>query len=78
MITSSYLWPVAQHRDAPERLVLRDDSGTWFLWFGDGSDLVGMPEALVIWILARPETVMLGEDVMWFELSSLPVGSGNS
>jgi hypothetical protein len=78
MITSSFLWPVAQHRHAPERLVLRNDVGTWFLWFGDGTDLVDMPDALVHWILARPEMVMLGEDMMWFEHSSLPVGSGNS
>ncbi len=77
MMTSSFLCPVAQHRDAPERLVLRDDTGTWFLWFGDGTDLVNMPDPLVHWILGRPEIVMLGEDMMWFDHSSLPVGSGN-
>ncbi len=78
MITPSYLWPIAHHRDAPERLLLRNESGTWFLWFGDGTELVDIPDDLVHWILDRPEMVMLGEDLVWFEHSSLPVGSEQS
>lgn len=77
MITSLYLWPVAQHRDASERLLLMDEAGAWFLWFGDGSDLVETSADLAQWILKRPEMVMLGEDLVWFEHSSLPVGSGH-
>ncbi len=78
MMTSSYLWPVAHHRDAPERLLLRDALGTWVLWFGDGTALAEMPDDLARWILARPEMVMLGADLVWFEHSSLPVGSEQS
>ncbi len=75
MFTSTYLRPVAHHRDASERLLLKDETGAWFLWHGDGSDLADVSDQLANWILARPEMIALGGPFMWFEHSSLPVTS---
>lgn len=73
MFTSLYLRPVAHHRDAPERLLLKDETGAWFLWFGDGSELIDVSDQLASWILNRPEMTSFGGQDLWFEHSSLPV-----
>lgn len=74
MISStSYIQPYAFHRHAPERLVLRDEPGNWYLWFGDtGNGLVEVPETLALWMIARSETDLLPTPRMWFEPDALP------
>jgi len=75
VFTTTYLRPIAHHRDAPERLLLKDETGAWFLWYGDGSELIDVSDELATWILERPEMIALGGHYMWFEHSSLPVAS---
>ncbi len=75
MFMTTYLRPIAHHRDAPERLLLKDEAGVWFLWQGDGSELVDVSDQLALWILTRPEMVALSGPYMWFAPSSLPVAS---
>ena len=73
MFTTLYLQPVAYHRDAPERLLLTDEAGAWFLWFGDERGLTDVPDLLAQWVLGRSEMISLSGDLMWFDVSSLPV-----
>ncbi|MDQ3541002.1 MAG: hypothetical protein M3440_09965 [Chloroflexota bacterium] len=75
MFDSSYVCPVACHRDIAERLLVKDLSGSWFLWMGDdtATEPVDVPHDLARWIAARPEMVALDPRGMWFAISSLPV-----
>ncbi len=73
VFSTTYLRPIAHHRDATERLLLKDEAGAWFLWHGDGSELIDVSDQLAGWILTRPEMVALSGPVMWFAPSSLPV-----
>ena len=73
MSPTKYVQPVAHHQDVPERLLLRDEGGQWFLWMGDGRDLEAIPTGLAIWMLDRPEMRLLGRPHMWFEVSCLPL-----
>ncbi|HEU0163787.1 MAG TPA: hypothetical protein VFQ54_02010 [Thermomicrobiales bacterium] len=75
MVPSTYyMQPFAFHREAPERLVVRDEAGRWYLWAGDGSDeIVEVPARLAHWMIDRREMQVLPAPHMWFERDSLPV-----
>lgn len=75
MIDTAYVCPVACHRDISERLLVRDPSGSWFLWMGDDTAVepIRVPHGLAQWIAARPEMIALEPQVMWFAVSSLPM-----
>jgi hypothetical protein len=77
MFDTTYVCPVACHRDIPERLLLTDLHGSWFLWMGDNAATAptDVPRELAGWIAGRPEMTALEDPVMWFEISSLPVTS---
>lgn len=69
----SYIQPNAFHREAPERLILRDEPGNWYLWFGDtATGLTEIPETLARWMMARPEMDLMPTPRMWFEPDALP------
>lgn len=69
----SYVQPVASHRQIPERLLLRDNTGQCYIWFGDGRDLETVPAPVAEWMLSRPEVTHLRSPVLWFDVSSLPL-----
>jgi hypothetical protein len=73
MLTSTYLRPVAYHRDYTYRLLLTDETGIWYLWDGECSSLVEIDTTLARWISLRPEIHSLPGPSMWFDLSNLPV-----
>lgn len=74
--SKTYFQPYAFHRQASERLVLRDESGLWYLWIGEpGNGVVEVPAKLASWIIARPEMDLMPTPRMWFELDALPVAS---
>jgi hypothetical protein len=70
---SGYLCPVAYHRDHQERLLLKDESGTWYLWNGAAEELTGIDAGLARWIYQRPEIYPVPGPAMWFEAEALPV-----
>lgn len=78
MFPSIYLRPVAYHRDETHRLLLQDESGTWYLWMGDGSDLVEIERPLAQWIYRQADIFPMSGPAMWFELDSLPLSTGHS
>ena len=69
-----YLQPMAQHRDHPERLLLRAASGRTFVWFGDEPRAV--PEeiepATAAWLLGQAAIRPLALPV-WLHVGDLPV-----
>lgn len=73
---SSYVQPRAAHVAHPERLIVRDTAGEWFLWFGDGRDTVGITDDLASWMLARPEMNRLHGPLHWFDIETLPLEVG--
>lgn len=73
---SSYVQPHAAHRTHPERLLVRDTGGDWFLWFGDGRGTVSITDELATWMLARPEMNRLTAPLHWFDIESLPLKVG--
>lgn len=76
MISSKdYVQPIASHQEFPERLLLRDNTGQCFIWFGDGREMEAIPAPLTEWILSRPEMYLLHSPVLWFDTSSLPLAS---
>ena len=75
-MAKAYMQPVACHRERPEQLVLRDERGAWFLWFGDTREqLVDIPAELAMWMIDRAEMQRLPSPLMWFEPAALPVRS---
>lgn len=73
MLFPAYVRPVAYHRDFTHRLLLKDESGNWFLWQGDGSSLVEIDQSLAEWMYVRPEIYPMAGPAMWFDVASLPV-----
>jgi hypothetical protein len=69
----AYVQPVASHGQYPERLLVRDQSGTWHLWFGDGQEMCALSIELASWILGRPEMTRIPAPHYWFDVESLPV-----
>jgi hypothetical protein len=70
---SGYLCPVAYHRKYQERLLLKDEAGTWYLWNGAAEELTGIDAGLARWIYQRPEIYPVSGPAMWFEAEALPV-----
>jgi hypothetical protein len=68
-----YVQPTASHRQHPERLLLRDDEGQCYLWFGDGREMEAVPASLAAWICDRPEMYQLQAPLLWFDRESLPM-----
>lgn len=75
MFPSTYLRPVAYHRFETHRLLLKDESGTWYLWLGDASGLIEIERPLAGWIYQRPEIFPVSGPAMWFDIDSLPTTS---
>lgn len=75
MSSQEYVQPIACHRQFTERLVLRDTAGRTFVWFGDGREMIEMPGSTAEWILSRPEMSQLQSPLLWFDPSSLPLGT---
>lgn len=76
MISSrDYVQPVASHRQHPERLLLRDSLGEWFIWFGDGREIETIPAPTAMWMASRPEMYQLQSPMLWFDPSTLPVSA---
>src|SRR5699024_4247579 len=54
MIVQRYMQPVAVHRVHPERLLLTDDDGRWFVWIGEpDAGPIGIPVTLASYLLTR-------------------------
>jgi hypothetical protein len=71
-----YVQPYACHRNCPERLIMQDEVGDWYLWSGDSYErdrLVGIPESLALWLIDRQEMDILPAPRMWFEQGALPI-----
>lgn len=77
MFPVTYVRPVAYHRFATDRLLLKDESETWYLWMGDATGLIEIDRQLAQWIYQRPEIYPVVGPVMWFDVDSLPVESGS-
>jgi hypothetical protein len=74
MISSKdYVQPIASHLQFPERLLLRDNMGQCYLWFGDGRDMETIPASLAEWLISRTEMISLHSPMLWFDTSSLPM-----
>ena len=78
MYPATYLQPVAYHRFATDRLLLKDESESWYLWTGESAGLVQIEHALAQWIYRRPEIFPVSGPAMWFDIASLPAGSTSS
>ncbi len=76
MLSPMYVRPVAYHRHAEDRLLLKDESESWYLWLGDDG-LVEIERPLAQWIYQRPEIYPVAGPAMWFDVDSLPTGSGS-
>lgn len=76
MFPTTYVRPVAYHRFATDRLLLKDEAGNWYLWPGDESGLVEIEQPLAQWIYQRPEIYPVSGPAMWFDVDSLPTGNG--
>jgi hypothetical protein len=72
----TYVQPLASHRENPERLLVRDQQGSWHLWFGDGQEMTSITEDLASWVFERPEMVRLVEPHHWFDTECLPIKVG--
>ena len=55
----TYMQPHASHIVHPERLLMKDMQGAWYLWFGDGQDTIAVTDELAAFILDRPEMIRL-------------------
>lgn len=77
MSSKHYVQPVASHCQFPERLLVRDDRGQWFMWFGDGRNIEEIPVQLATWLSHRPEMQLLASPRLWFDDTSLPIRSGS-
>lgn len=75
MLPATYLRPVAYHRFAMDRLLLKDETDSWYLWIGDDSGLIEIGHQLAHWIYQRPEIYPVSGPAMWFDVDSLPVSS---
>ncbi len=77
MLPVTYVRPVAYHRFAPDRLLLKDESDTWYLWTGDDAGLIEIDHRLAQWMYQRPEIYPVAGPAMWFDVESLPLGSSS-
>ena len=76
MITSmNYVQPISSHCQHPERLLLRNGLGEWFIWFGDGREMETIPVPMAEWMISRPEMHLLQMPMLWFDPSTLPVSA---
>ncbi|MDQ3044970.1 MAG: hypothetical protein M3R06_07460 [Chloroflexota bacterium] len=73
----SYLQPVAQHLDHPERLLLRSGDGRFFVWRGESAQ--DRPEEidqpLARWLVAQERIEVLPAPLMWFRVDDLPLAA---
>lgn len=72
----TYVQPLASHAAHPERLLVRDQHGSWHLWFGDGQMMISVPDDTATWILERPEMVCLDTPLHWYDVECLPLEVG--
>jgi hypothetical protein len=70
---STYVQPLASHARFPERLVVRDHTGTFHLWLGNGDLMSEIPAALASWIIERPEMLPLPLPRLWYDVETLPM-----
>ena len=76
----AYVQPIAQHRDHPERLLLRGANGRAYVWCGD--DPAGRPEeidrAVARWLLAGDQLRRLPGPGVWFHAADLPLADATA
>ena len=72
----TYMQPHASHIVHPERLLMKDTQGAWYLWFGDGQGLISVDDELATFILDRPEMIRMYAPLHWFDIESLPLKVG--
>lgn len=77
MFSIPYVRPVAYHRFDVDRLLVKDESDVWYLWMGEHDGLIEIDRALARWIYQRPEIYPVAGPAMWFDVDSLPIGSGS-
>ncbi len=77
MLPVTYVRPVAYHRLAQDRLLVKDESESWYLWMGDDAGLIEIDQRLAQWIYQRPEIYPVAGPAMWFDVESLPLGSSS-
>lgn len=75
MLPVTYMRPVAYHRFATDRLLLKDESDIWYLWMGNADGLIEIDRHLAQWIYQRPEIYPMPGPAMWFDVDSLPTSS---
>lgn len=70
-----YVQLVAQHVRHPERLVLRDEHGQYYVWTGELPDAnpQEMDAATVWWLCAQPQIAPLSHVGVWFHATDLPL-----
>lgn len=78
MLPVTYVRPVAYHRFATDRLLLKDENDSWYLWMGDDSGLIEVDRQLARWLYQRPEIYPVAGPAMWFDVESLPATSSGS
>ena len=74
-MTSTYVQPIAQHVEHPERLLLRAEDDRLHVWLGDDPDAV--PEEIdprtASWLLTGRWLCPLPAPGFWFHVADLPV-----
>ena len=74
---SAYMQPLAQHRNHPERLLLRGADGRVYVWFGDNPDAAPaeIDRAVARWFLQRPDLIRLPTPGIWLHATDLPLAA---
>jgi hypothetical protein len=69
-----YLQPIAQHEDHPERLLLCDGDGHWYVWTGERPEEAPaeIPAATADWLLTQPGLRRIAAAV-WIHPNDLPL-----
>jgi hypothetical protein len=70
-----YLQPIAQHVDHPERLLLRDGEGRWFVWTGERPEEAPaeIPAATAEWLLTQAGLEVIEGPNVWIHKNDLPL-----
>jgi hypothetical protein len=70
-----YLQPVAQHVDHPQRLLLRDGQGRWYVWTGERPEdaPAEIPAETAAWLLTQPGLLPLDAPHVWIHPNDLPL-----
>ena len=70
-----YVRPIARHLIFPERYLLRDGDGRWYVWTGErmGGRPEEIEEATARWLRTRSWILPVPDGSAWVHVDDLPV-----